>query len=302
MGMIGDMVARLSGRVKVQGRRALDLEGELRPGRLLLLDSGMHQPVQYHARIMTNLGSLADKRTVEIRSWGFDSSRISHYERHDRRHRENNRKPHYPNPSGEFGIVYRKVFERDGALVDAIERYSLENRPAEKVNPVFAAELAESIEAKLKTLVSLEHCLNRDGGDMESALVESIDIGIAAVRRAAAEAREAPIFIVDVMKEDDSPAIRDALARLKEAGAAILVVYTVSSPCPMTDMPSDLHMIERYPLKTRFEDELVLATEEIVVIARMDEVWKIDRNRWIKRDDRPLQTVAEYNRIQGAAA
>jgi hypothetical protein len=106
------------------------------------------------------------------------------------------------------------------------------------------------------------------------------------------------------MKGDDSPAIRDALKRLKDAGAPVLVVYTVSSPCPMADLPSDLHMIERYQLKSHFEDEVMLSTEERVVIAGMNEHWKIERPRWVHPDanSTPLQSVGQYNEIQRNAA
>lgn len=299
-----DMAAKMSGMVRAPECRRLDLEAELRPGRLILLDSGMHQPIRHYASFMPNLGTLAHRRTVEIRSWGFLTSWKAHRARQDRRHRERGYKPYYPEVSGDYGLVERKVFERDGERVSQFEMYSTENRPVEKLNSTFAAELQSSIETNLKTLVSLEHCMNRDEGDMESALVESINIGIAAVEQAKDEGLELPVFFIDVMKGDDSPAIREALKRLKDAGAPILVVYTVSSPCPMTDLPSDLHMIERYQLKSQFEDEVMLSTEERVVIAGMNEHWKIERPRWVHPDanSTPLQSVGQYNEIQRNAA
>jgi hypothetical protein len=277
-----DMAAKMSGMVRAPECRRLDLEAELRPGRLILLDSGMHQPIRHYASFMPNLGTLAHRRTVEIRSWGFLTSWKAHRARQDRRHRERGYKPYYPEVSGDYGLVERKVFERDGERVSQFEMYSTENRPVEKLNSTFAAELQSSIETNLKTLVSLEHCMNRDEGDMESALVESINIGIAAVEQAKDE----------------------GLELLKDAGAPILVVYTVSSPCPMTDLPSDLHMIERYQLKSQFEDEVMLSTEERVVIVGMNEHWKIERPRWVHPDANitPLQSVAQYNEIQRNAA
>ncbi|MNU36358.1 hypothetical protein D3C71_249730 [compost metagenome] len=299
-----DIAAKMSGMVRVPEFRRLDLEAELQPGRLILLDSGIHQPVRYYASYMPNLGALAHRPTVEIRSWNFHASHRSHRARQDVRHRERGYKPCYPEVSGNYAVVYRKVFERDGERLDPFELLRLTgNIPAETLNPTFAAELEASIDANLKTLVSLEHCMNRDEDDMEFALVESIDIGIAAVKKARAEGREVPVFIVDLMKEDDSVAIRDALQRLKHAGAAVLVVYTVSSPCPMTDLPSDLHLIERYELKTRLAEEVMLSTEERVVIVGMNEHWEIERPRWMMpcADTTPRQTVAQYNESQRKA-
>jgi hypothetical protein len=63
-------------------------------------------------------------------------------------------------------------------------------------------------------------------------------------------------------------------------------------------------MIERYQLKSHFEDEVMLSTEERVVIAGMNEHWKIERPRWVHPDANitPLQSVAQYNEIQRNAA
>jgi hypothetical protein len=268
--------------VRVPECRRIDLEAELQPGRLVLLDSGMHQPVQHYAHLVANLGSFAHRRTVEILSWGSKAAEISHHQRHDSHHRDMNKLPRYAEPSGSYGIVHRKVFERDGERVSELEKYSTKG-VVEKVNPDFAAEIEASIEGNLKTLVELE---NRKGieAEMERALVESIDIGIAAVECAKAAGREVPVFVIDVMMDDDSPAIRDALTRLKTAGAPILLVYVVCRPCPMSDMPSDLHMIERIQLKSRFADEVMLSTDERVVIAGMNESWNIDKPRWVDRD------------------
>lgn len=302
--LLRDIKSKISGMVKLPQCRRVDLEVELQPGRLILLDSGMHQPIREYASYMANLGTLAHRRTVEIRSWGYSSSRSAYRERYAKDYKT----PllHYAAPSGSYSVVDRKIFELDGKRVSEFDPYDSRNPAVERVNPAFAQELEASITTDLKTLVSLYYCMNRDPGDMEAALVESIDIGIAAVEKSKAEGREIPVFIIDVMKGDDSPAIRDALKRLKDAGAPVLVVYTVSRPCPMTDLPSDLHMIERYELKTRFDDEVMLSTGEIVVIA---EYWTTDipqkgrRPRWWP-DDKigPLQTVSQYNEIQRKAA
>jgi hypothetical protein len=168
----------------------------------------------------------------------------------------------------------------------------------------FEERFWKAITTCTKTVVDLDYVWAWDDAEIENLRpfneIEPADYLVSALTAAARETRagnaRAHIYIIEVLSEYfDREDVTAALLALRDAGAAVLYLRRVSSPSPTYDLPADLHIIERYPLKNEYDDEVVLITEERVVVKAP--IWGSRRPEWFKNpmDSKTMPTVAEYN-------
>lgn len=290
MGKIKDIIRRASG-LKPDTLRRIDMIEELRPGRLVFADVGRHQPVQEYLYRMAWIDPVISLLpTVELKfSSGTDT--LAHYGRR----RSEGKLDHLP-------VDQVSILRRDANL-GHVNGGSYDRVIASEVVP-FEDRFRTAITTCTKTIADIHYTWGWDDGDAERIRpfneVATVDYAIRALTTSAREIRagnaKASIYIIEMLSgECDTEEFTKALLELRDAGAAVLYVRRVSSPSPTYDLPADLHLIERYPLKNQFDDEVVLITGERVVVDVP--VWGSRRPRWFRvaPKAKPMPTIAEYN-------
>lgn len=275
--------------------RRIDLAEELRPGRLVFADVGRHQPVQeYLYRIAWWDPIISLRPTVELK-FETTTDTLATYGRW----RHEGKLDHLP----ESQVA---LLQRDCNLVHAGgQSYSSDE---ESGSVPFSDRFEMAITTCSKTIVDMgrvwgyederERLKAVNAIDEADLLVAILQVAERAVRSGTAKAHT---FIVEALSgQVDRRDVTAALLALRDAGAAVLFIRRATAPMPTYDMPADLHMIERYPLKNDYGDELVLVTEERVVVAGTYPSHK--RPEWVSRamakrlSRKAMPTVEEYNK------
>lgn len=287
---IKDFLRRASG-LKPDTLRRIDMIEELRPGRLVFADVGRHQPVQEYLYRMAWLDPMISQQpTVELK-FSSCTDTLAHYGRQ----RSEGKLDHLP-------VDQVSIVRRDGNLKH-VHGGGYDRDMASEVIP-FEDRFRTAITTCTKTIVDLYYAWGWDDGEAERLRpfneIATVDYAVRALRTSAREIRagnaKASIYVIEMLSDEcDTEEFTRALLELRDAGAAVLYVRRVSSPSPTYDLPADLHLIERYPLKNEFDDEVVLITGERVVVDVP--VWGSRRPRWYRVVPRtkPMPTIAEYN-------
>lgn len=290
MGKIKDLFRRASG-LKPDTLRRIDMVEELRSGRLVFADVGRQQPVQDYLYRMAWLDPVISKQpTVELK-FSSCTDTLAHYGRQ----RSEGKLDHLP-------VDQVSIVRRDGNLRH-VHGGSYDRDIASETIP-FEDRFRTAITTCTKTIADIYYAWGWDDGDKERLQpfneIDTVDYAVRALTTAAREIRagnaKASIYIIEMLAcECDTEEFTKALLELRDAGAAVLYVRRVESPLPTYDLPADLHLIERYPLKNQFDDEVVLITGERVVIDVP--VWGSRRPKWFLASPRvkPMLTIAEYN-------
>jgi hypothetical protein len=290
MGKIKDFLRRTAG-WKRDTLRRIDVAEELKPGRLVFADVGRHQPVQeYLYRMAWWDPVLSLQPTVELKFTTCTDTLATYGRR-----RTEGKLDHLPPEQV-------AMLRRDCDVVhEGGQSYSYDE--ASRAVP-FEERFSRAITTCSKTIVDLEYVWGWDDAEMERLRpfnqIEAADYLVSALTAAAREIRagnaKALTYIIEVLSgEFDREDIKSALLSLRDAGAAVLFIRRVDSPSPTYDLPADLHIIERYPLKNQYADEVVLITEERVVIEGL--IYDRRRPEWLRNvsDSKVMPTVAEYN-------
>lgn len=292
MGQIKDFLRRLSG-WELDTLRRIDIADELRPGKLIFADVGRHQPVQEYLYRMAWWDPVVSRLpTVELK-FSTCTDTLATYGRW----RAEGKLEHLPRE--QVALIGRACnLEHAGGQ-------SFSRNEASMAVP-FEERFADAIRTCSKTIVDIDYVWGWDDEEMERLRpfnqIQAADILVTALKAAEREIRagsaKAQIYIIEVLSgEFDREDVTSALLSLRDAGAAILFIRRVGSPSPTYDLPADLHIIERYPLKNSwYADEVVLITEERVVIKGL--VYDARRPEWVRRGHglrMTAPTVAEYN-------
>ena len=204
----------------------LDVLEALTQGKFILVDSGIHSPVQRWLREITLWNEFIDHKTVEIRSWssflGGHPNRMKFFTKQDvGTHRQSNLvrffgNSHYP----EFN-----------------EKLTGQDKDA------LAQQVANSIKSVLKTVVSFRYHEEAEIERIEGVLQTSI----MTLQSMILNKEKLPLFMIEIGIMYDRPAIRSLIEEIHQLGAMVVVVRLVNSPTPISDMASDIHIIERTP-------------------------------------------------------
>jgi hypothetical protein len=290
MGKIKDFLRRAAG-LKRDTLRRIDVAEELKPGKLIFADVGRHQPVQEFLYRMAWWDPVVSRLpTVELKFTTFTDT-LANYGRR----RTEGEFEHLP-------IEQVALLRRDCEVVhEGGQCYSYDE--ASRATP-FEERFSRAITTCSKTIVHLDYVWG--WSDDETARlrpfneISAADVLISALTVAEREIRagtaKAQTYIIEVLSgEFDREDVKSALLSLRDAGAAILFIRRVGSPSPTYDLPADLHIIERYPLKSEYDDEVVLITEERAVV-KGHIVGRL-RPEWFGNDSdqKLMPTVAEYN-------
>lgn len=291
MGKIKDILRRAAG-LKRDTLRRIDIADELKPGRLIFADVGRHQPIQEYLRRVAWWDPVISRRpTVELASSTVIDTLATYG-----RWRSEGKLAHIP--SEQVALLRRDcnlVNEGGGA-------YSCDE--ASKTAR-FEERLAHAVTTCSKTIVDIGDVWGWDDEQNERLRpfneISEADLLVGALTVAEREMRagtaKANTYIIEVLSGvADRKDVTAALHSLRDAGAAILFIRRATAPMPTYDLPADLHIIERYPLKNPlYADEAVLITEERVVVKGL--VYGSRRHEWVTSREREMTmpTVAEYN-------
>lgn len=254
----------------------LDIVEEVNSGKLILVDSGVHSPLQYWLKEIPMWDEFFDQKTVEIRSWS------STYSQH-------------PN-------FKKLISSRDGELtIRADKMIYLDSY--EIPQPIFGSDyirdgnlakrLADSIQSVDKTVIRFEYNKEQEIAKIESILHTCIDT----VQGLIHLGDDLPLFLIEIGDRYDTPTIQRLIHDLHDLGPSIVVIRLVTSPRPISAMDADIHIIERTPFLDYLhaDSEALLKSGEYVTVTPYPVVLNKNFAWGNKKRQRPSPSIDEYN-------
>lgn len=274
-----DGVASLFGLVR-EISPTLDIIKELNAGKLVLVDSGMHNPMQRWVRNIAIWDQFLETRSFEIRTW---STAFSEYFNHDRREEFVGKDRLLRPEKVRFVGPFVRNYNPDG--IDIV--YDLKDVGAH------AEEVHASLLSTLKTVVHFQN-----NWEDEVVLLEGIlRQVILTSRELAARGEDLPLCMIEINSKYDTDVVRGLIHELHQVGNRVVVVRQVFRPEPTCDFKADIHIVERSPFLDylRGDDEVLLRSGTPVLLAPF--YWLPTESVWKKRNSRPrvLPSIDEYN-------
>jgi len=261
------------GIVRAPEAKMIDIREELANGKSILLDSGIHSPMQDHIRRICTWAEYVDEPTVEFWTSLFP---IEMYHRHE---------------SGRFNLNRNDWTLSGDSIVHTPIKYD-DNYKKFKVSKQIETIVA-AMRAGKKTIVQLDGPPTiykyRDAERVLQAIVETAE-------SLWFEERRMPVFMIQILQRHENEYIHELIQRLQQI-APTVVIKLVETPMPTTSLTADIHIVERTDFQKylRSEAEVLLANNQRAVIAThyaAREFTKWDYKSY-KFEDTP--TVAEYN-------
>lgn len=214
-----NLFGKLLGARKKLASPSLDIIKELSAGKLILVDSGIHSPVQYKLREITHWDELLEKKTVEIRSWSS---------------------PFGGHPN------WRRVYDGDlSGRINLFGEYTFPDAMEDSTglgNNLFHG-FKEAVVSGMKTTFKARYHNEEEIPRIEGVLDAAID----AVKSLSASNDSLPLFMIELGIMYDTPHIRSLIYGLHSLGAGVVVVRLIDHPAPISDMEADIHIVERTP-------------------------------------------------------
>jgi hypothetical protein len=276
MAKLINTIARILGIQDSISLPVLDLVKELEAGKLILVDSGIHSPVQYWVREIAMWDQFVDQKTVEIRSWtsGFSSHpNFRHFiETHD----------------GECQVRADCI-----RFLGDIEMPVPTTRGSVSLGENLVKQVRTSIQSMKKTVVKFRYHDEKEIVRIEDVLQTSIET----VRSLADLGEALPLFLVEIGVLYDTPHIRSLIRELHGLGARVVVVRLVDTPTSISDMDADVHILERTPFLPYLRDdsEVILGSGEYASVSPFYK--QPGRQSWMKRErqKRAFPSISAYN-------
>lgn len=277
---IANFIGGLLGLERYKTSPSLNLIQELDSGKLILVDAGIHSPVQRRVREITLWDEFVEEKTVEIRCWSsFFSAHpnrmkfIDHdYDGERKFHTDNVRffgNTHYPDYNEKIA---------DGDL------------------PGFVEQIKASIKSTCKTVISIRyHC------ESEIVKIEEILKGaISVVQSMTAQKETLPLFMIELSIMYDIPRIQSLIKDLHALGPKVVVVRLVDTPTPTSNMNADIHIVERSPFLEYLNQEAEVLLKSGTYATVTPFYQPPLRRRWVSKEfTRPIPSIEEYNAEHG---
>lgn len=120
-----------------------------------------------------------------------------------------------------------------------------------------------------------------------------------AVAEIAAGGGRLPILVIDLLPDFENDEVHDLVRRINGHGCGVMLFRLVYVATPTTKLMSDLHIVERYPLRNKasifpnWENEAYLATGERVLVKTER---KIEQPLWSRGKSKSVMvpSMADY--------
>lgn len=255
--------------------RVVDPVEVVMKGGISIIDSGWTHPLVQHFEHFAIRKHFADVPTIDLGVF----RRL---------------KALYWNPSNykpETGFL-------DASQVSLIEKMSgTAVREGGKVSVSFEDEIRTAILTAKRTVIDLYDAYVEK--EFIETLVSTLKMMELAVAEISAGGGRLPILVIDLLPDFENDEVHDLIRRINRHGCGVMLFRLVYVATPTTKLMSDLHIVERYPLRNKasifpnWENEAYLATGERVLVKTER---NIEQPLWIrgKSNSVMVPSMADY--------
>ncbi len=260
------------GLVRAPEARKLDIFAELANGKSILLDSGLHSPMQDYIRRICASAEYIDKPTIELWHSLFP---VEAYLQH----------------AGRFKLSKDRTLSGDN-LIHASNKIGKWHDHTEKSKIRNLRKQIETIKSAMrsekKTIAQI------DSMRYEERVIEAI---VETAEELWVKEHNMPLFVIQFLQRYKNEYVFELIKRLQQI-APTVIIRVVEAPMPITpSLTADIHIVERTDFQKylRSDAEVLLANNQRAVITSHHEAREF--TKWdyksYKFEDTP--TVAEYN-------
>lgn len=256
--------------------RTLNIVDELAAGKLILVDSGIHSPVQRWMREIAMWDQFLNRKTVEIRSWSEWWSSHPNFKKFLRR-------------ENDVDVIRAELISYLGLVANPSAIWDWPSSVVE----ASADAVQRSILSTRKTVMKFRYHAEEEISQIEQVLSISIEVA----RSLAQSGDEVPLFMIEIGSLYDTARIRSLIHELHDTGAQIVVIRLVDWPTSTSDMKADIHIIERTPFLDYLydESEVLMRTGEYASLAPFYKTTKRPGWLWKPSQPRDFPSISEYN-------
>lgn len=172
--------------------------------------------------------------------------------------------------------VYRNPssFRPDIGFLESSQVVLVEKVPGISVDDVCDANASFEEDIKTAILTVKRTVIDLYDVYLEKEFVETLVSALKTVEFAivemAAKGRRLPVLVIDLLPDFENDEVHDLIRRINGYGCGVMLFRLVYVATPTTKIVSDLHIVERYPLRnpifSSWENEAYLATGERVLV------------------------------------
>lgn len=273
---VRNSIAALLGFQQATHLRVVDPAGVTMRGGITVIDSGLSHPLVQHFEHSAVREHFSNVPTIDVGTF-------------------RTLKAIYRNPSNykpDIGFLD----DSQVALVEKVHGMSVDH--AGETNASFEEDIKTAILTVKRTAIDLHDV--HVGKEFMETLVSTLRTVELSVAEMAAKGRRLPILVMDILPDFENDEVHDLIKRINNHGCGVMLFRLVYVATPTTKIPSDLHVVERYPLRNKtpttssWENEAYLATGERVLV-KTDRV--IEQPSWRRRKSKTaiVPSLADYD-------
>jgi hypothetical protein len=265
-----DYVANEFGWERERSSPIMDVVKELSAGKLIFVDADIHSPVQRWMREISFWDEFINEKAVEIRAW---SSLLGYY--HNRE-----------------TFIRNLASARDDRL-KLFGKRSYQDFSEEITDETdFVRQVALSMDTVLKTVIEVDDRHEDGVKKVRNILIAAI----AVVKEKVVKNEQLPLFMIELMFAINDESVRALIRQLHDLGARIVVIRLVGWPTTISDMPADIHIVERTPFLSYLRNEAEVLLRDGTYATVHPFFRESPKGRWGKKDRlRPVPSFDEYN-------